>query len=90
VLRHFLKRSAAALGQNRELAEAAEALVRSNMSLTPAAEALFVHRNTISQYMSRLRELLDLDPQHRDGDRYLLMLVCLYCRRYIRGGEGEL
>lgn len=50
--------------------DAAEALLENNMNLSLAADQKFVHRNTMTTRLSRLREVLDIDPVHRDQDRF--------------------
>lgn len=81
VLRHFLEGYAIALKGTPELVPVAEALIRNNMSLALTSEQLFLHRNTVSLYTNRLRDLLGINPQHRDSDRFLLMLICAYYRQ---------
>lgn len=81
-LRHFLEPWMEPLRREPELVDAAEALLENNMNLSLAADQKFVHRNTMTTRVSRLREVLDIDPVHRDQDRFFLMLLCAYYRRF--------
>lgn len=81
-LRHFLAPYAERLRGEPELLATAEALIECDMNVILTAEKLFVHRNTVTMRVSRLRELLGVDPLHRDTDKFLLMLICAYYRRY--------
>ena len=65
-----------------ELAATAEALIANDMNVILTAEKMYVHRNTVTLRAARLRELLGIDPLHKDADKFLLMLVCAYIRRY--------
>lgn len=81
-LRHFLEPWVEQLRREPELVDAAEALLENNMNLSLAADQKFVHRNTMTTRVSRLREVLGIDPVHRDQDRFLLMMLCGYYRRF--------
>lgn len=81
-LRHFLAPYAERLRGEPELVETAEALLSCDMNVILTAGKMFVHRNTVTARAARLRELLGIDPLHKDTDKFLLMLVCAYYRRY--------
>ena len=81
-LRHFLAPYAEKLRAEPELAATAEALIANDMNVILTAEKMYVHRNTVTLRAARLRELLGIDPLHKDTDKFLLMLVCAYIRRY--------
>lgn len=81
-LRHFLAPYAEKLRSEPELAETAAALIANDMNVILTAEKMYVHRNTVTLRAARLRELLGIDPLHKDADKFLLMLVCAYVRRY--------
>lgn len=81
-LKHFLEPYAERLGREPELLATAEALIQNNMNLSMAARQQFVHRNTMMLHASRLWSLLSIDPLRCDRDRYLLMLICSYYRKY--------
>lgn len=52
-----------------------------DMNLLKAADALKIHRNTIQQRFSHIKELLDIDPLDCDKDRMRLRQYALYCNR---------
>lgn len=81
-LRHFLAPYAEKLRSEPELAATAESLVANDMNVVLTAEKMYVHRNTVTLRAARLRELLGIDPLHKDADKFLLMLVCAYVKRY--------
>ncbi len=81
-LRHFLEPYAVRLRLEPELAKTAEALIESDMNIILAAKKMFMHRNTVTMRAERLWKLLGINPQHRDCDKFLLMLLCAYNRRY--------
>ena len=77
--KHFLERDVRLLRQHPALLETAQALLRHDLNLSRAAEARFVHRNTMNLHYRQLRQLLGLDPVRSDRDCFLLMLICAYC-----------
>ncbi len=77
--KHFLEPYAQLLRGNAALLETARALLSHDLNLSQAAQACFVHRNTMNLHYRQLRETLGLDPIHRDSDCYRLMLICAYC-----------
>lgn len=81
-LRHFLAPYAEKLRAEPELAVTADALIANDMNVILTAEKMYVHRNTVTLRAARLRELLGIDPLHKDADKFLLMLVCAYIKRY--------
>ncbi len=52
-----------------------------DMNLLKAADALKIHRNTIQQRFTRIKELLHTDPLSCDKDRMQLRQYALYCNR---------
>ncbi len=79
-LHHFLGAKTQFLRENPLLLSTAEALVNSNMDILQAAEALSVHRNTVVFRIGQIRKILGINPLHRDNDRFLLILICVYAR----------
>lgn len=78
---HFLEPYAERLKKEPELLETAEALIENNMNISLAAQKKYVHRNTMMIHARRLWQLLNIDPVHKDNDRFLLMLICTYFRK---------
>jgi len=81
-LKHFLEPYAKKLKAETGLFDTAEALLENNMNISLAARRQFMHRNTMMLHASRLWSLLAIDPAHSDRDRFLLMMICFYCRKY--------
>lgn len=78
-LHHHLEKRAQLLLKDAQLYLTVEALVRHNMDLYSASEYLGVHRNTIVFRIQKIRDLLQLNPLHKDSDRMLLHLIHAYC-----------
>lgn len=53
-------------------------LTKNNTNLTQCAKDSRLHRNTLLQRYSHLKEQLDMDPIHRDTDRLTLRSYALY------------
>lgn len=75
---HFLKKELAYLTGTPTAPETVRALVENNMDLLSAAESLFIHRNTLVFRLNQLKKQLDLNPLHRDNDRFKLILLHHY------------
>ncbi|MED9821683.1 MAG: helix-turn-helix domain-containing protein [Christensenellales bacterium] len=79
-LDHFLYEKEQLLEHAPALMETVGMLLHYDMDVSAAADALFVHRNTVIFRLNRLKHLLEIDPLHRDSDRALLTLVYLHAR----------
>lgn len=58
-----------------------EQYLRCNGSIAKTAEALYVHRNTINNKLSRIRQMLEMDLEE-GGVRQLLLFSCQTLRYY--------
>ena len=58
-----------------------QTVIENNMNISLAAQKKYVHRNTMMIHARRLWQLLNIDPVHKDNDRFLLMLICTYFRK---------
>jgi len=58
--------------------ETADALYESSMNINEAAQALFVHRNTVILRIKKMKELLGLDPIHNIKDRHFFFRLAEY------------
>lgn len=58
--------------------ETANALYESSMNINEAAQALFVHRNTVILRIKKMKELLGLDPIHDIKDRHFFLRLAEY------------
>lgn len=81
-LKHFLEPYAEKLRQEPELLSTAEVLIDYNMNVSLAARQRYMHRNTMMLHAAHLKSSLSMDPVHNERDRCLLMMACLYCRKY--------
>lgn len=81
-LGHFLGAKSRLLMNNPILAETAQALVDKGMDILQTANALSVHRNTIVYRIGQIKELLGLNPLHKDNDRFTMILVYHYAHMH--------
>lgn len=75
---HFFAQELAYLKSTPTAPETIRALVEHNMDILSAAEALFVHRNTMVFRLNQLKKQMKLNPLHRDSDRFKLILLHHY------------
>ena len=85
-LHHFFGDFADKVLESSWMFDTLEALVQSSMNQKEAAARLFIHRNTLVFRFNQLRELLQLDPYHSDGERFTLIAFYIYMKLYRRGG----
>ena len=58
---------------NSEMMETVRAFFRNDLNLSTTARQLFIHRNTLTYRLQRIRELLDCDPDDDDTRLHLLL-----------------
>ena len=58
-----------------------EALYDASMNIPKAASLLFIHRNTLSIRMQKIKGLLNVDPFHDYRDASFLFQLCEYMKR---------
>ena len=75
---HFFKEEWEILSKDKELLRTATSLVENNMDLKSSAYDLKLHRNTIIFRTEKIKQLLNLNPMHRDSDRFHLALLIAY------------
>ncbi len=56
-------------------------LDRNNYNLVRSSAELFMHKNTLSSMLERIKNLTDTDPIHNSSDRKLLLLLAHYMSR---------
>ena len=78
---HFFQNELNYVHSNETALETIKALVENDMELIPAAESLYIHRNTMIFRLNQLKKHLKLNPLHNDSDRFRLILFYHY---YIR------
>lgn len=80
---HFLSQELSYMKATPTAPETIRALVENNMDILPAAESLFIHRNTMVFRLNHLKKQLRLNPLHRDSDRFkLILLHHYYIKKY--------
>lgn len=57
------------------------ALIENNMDLHRTASSLYVHRNTVIFRLRQIKKILNINPLHRDSDRFILTLIYLYYKK---------
>ncbi|WHH56808.1 DctP family TRAP transporter solute-binding subunit [Petroclostridium sp. X23] len=67
--------------ENAFILETLVALSKNNNNLVKSAAELGIHRNTMLQRLSKLKEALDVDPLHNDRDRLSIRQYALYQNR---------
>lgn len=75
---HFFKNELNYVKATPIAQETIGALVACNMDISMAAEALFIHRNTMVFRLNQLKKQLNLNPFHKDNDRFKLILLYHY------------
>lgn len=78
---HFFQAELSYLESNATAVKTIQALVKNNMDLVSSAEDLFIHRNTMVFRLNQLKKSLNLNPLHKDNDRFKLILLYHYYRK---------
>ncbi|MCB7319408.1 PucR family transcriptional regulator [Lacrimispora sp. 210928-DFI.3.58] len=78
VFEHFFEKELSYLKTSETALETIEALITHNMDIHLAAEALFIHRNTMVFRLNQLKKQLGMNPLHKDNDRFRLILLYHY------------
>lgn len=78
---HFFQAELSYLESNATAVKTIQALVENNMDLVSSAEDLFIHRNTMVFRLNQLKKSLNLNPLHKDNDRFKLILLYHYYRK---------
>ena len=81
ILEHFFRTELTWLEGNASAVKTIQALVENNMDLVSSAESLFIHRNTMVFRMNQLKKYLNINPLHKDNDRFKLILLYHYYRK---------
>jgi purine catabolism regulator len=63
------------------LLETLEGYYQNSGNLSQTAEALFIHRNTLSYRLDRIREICDMDLNHPDTSLAMQIALRLYRMR---------
>lgn len=63
-----------------ELIQTAEAYVDNCMRLSRTSNAIYLHRNTISKQLTKLKEKTGLDPQNSFRDAFLVKIIATYLK----------
>lgn len=69
-----------------ELIKTAEAYVDSCMRLSCTSSAIFLHRNTISKQLAKLKAKTGLDPRENFSDAFLVKIIAVYLKLNCREG----
>lgn len=80
-LDHYFESRARIIEKHPELLETMAALISSGMNISQAARANHMHRNTMLLRTHQLRDLLALDPIHREGDSLTMQFLYHYTKR---------
>jgi len=75
---HFFKDKYTQIKDRAELIDSINALVNNNMNVGQAASSIFVHKNTLMLRMKNIKNILKLDPFHKENDRVTLLLLQHY------------
>lgn len=89
MLAHFLESYCIHLDAQPLLAETLEALVIHNMDMAAAANALYVHRNTVVFRINQMKRLFRLNPLHNDSDRFTLISIYIYYKLSRHGNSDK-
>ncbi len=82
LLEHFLSSTVDKIKDNSNTIETMEALINNNMSVIEASKALYVHRNTLIFRLNKIKEMLHIDPLHKETDRLHFHLIYLYYKYF--------
>ena len=86
---HFFKNELDYMKISPTAQETIGALVACNMDISMAAEALFIHRNTMVFRLNQLKKQLNLNPFHKDNDRFKLILLYHYFTKKYNGNHSS-
>lgn len=86
---HFFKNELNYLRTAPIAQETISALVASNMDISLAAETLFIHRNTMVFRLNQLKKQLNLNPFHKDNERFKLILLHHYFTKTYSGSHSS-
>ena len=86
---HFFKNELNYVKATPIAQETIGALVACNMDISMAAEALFIHRNTMVFRLNQLKKQLNLTPFHKDNDRFKLILLYHYFTKKYNGNHSS-
>ena len=86
---HFFKNELNYVKATPIAQETIGALVACNMDISMAAEALFIHRNTMVFRLNQLKKQLNLNPFHKDNDRFKLILLYHYFTKKYNGNHSS-
>lgn len=69
------------ISKNHVLDETLITISANHMNLRSAANKLGIHRNTMLQRFSHIKECLDINPLYCDKDRMMMRQLSLYCNQ---------
>ncbi len=69
--------------------ETFDQLIRTNYNFKAAADALYVHKNTLFYRYNKFKQLMDIDPINRSEDRSFVEAFYFYLQRRRRSGRKE-
>jgi sugar diacid utilization regulator len=78
VLEHFFGKYCSIIDSYDQLGETIKALVQNEMNVQAAADAAFIHRNTMLFRIHQIKKLFGINPLHNDSDRFFLMALYIY------------
>ena len=86
ILDHFYLDQVTKLQSYPHLINTVLALIKNNMDLHKTAASLYVHHNTVIFRLKQINKILNLNPLHRDSDRFILILLYLYHEKIRKEG----
>ena len=81
ILEHFFNHKYKKLKDKTELIDSINALVDNNMNVEQAASSIFIHKNTFMLRVKNIKNILKLDPFHKENDRITLLLLRHYINK---------
>ena len=69
--------------------ETFDQLIRTNYNFKAAADALYIHKNTLFYRYNKFKQLMDIDPINRSEDRSFVEAFYFYLQRKRRSGRKE-
>lgn len=73
----YYQKKLAAYDSTDDFLQLAEALIKHNMNYTQAAQAMFVHKNTVIFRMNKIKSILEINP-HANTDHLALFTYLYY------------
>lgn len=70
--------------------ELMDSLIYCAFNLNPASKRLFVHKNTLSFRLGKVKERLNINPMQNPMQRDFASNFCLYLRMFLPGSGGDL